>query len=110
MDGYLRKETSLGAIVGPVPNIDSDVYHCSPLLSRPKDNNKRRIILNLSHPHDNSLNEKVLRDRFDGQKFTLKFPSVDDIVDRIVSFKGQDPVLYKIDVAQALWTLWTLSN
>ena len=92
VDGYLRKETALGAIVGPVSNIDSNVYHCSPLLSRPKDHDKRRIILNLSHPYGSSLNERVPRDKFDGQKFTLKFPSVDDIVDRIVSFKGQDPV------------------
>ena len=38
VEGYLRKETTLGAMVGPVPSITSDVYHCSPLLSRPKDN------------------------------------------------------------------------
>ena len=92
---------ALGAIVGPTSDICSEVYHCSPLLSQPKDNDKRRIILNLSHPYGNSVNENVPRDKFDGHKFTLKFPSVDDIVGKIISLKDQDPVLYKIDVARA---------
>ena len=70
------------------------------LLSRPKDNDKKRIILNLSHPYGNSVNDNVPRDKFDGHIFTLKFPSVDDIVNKIVSLKDQDPVLYKIDVAR----------
>ena len=101
VNDYLRKEMALGAIVGPTFNTFSDAYHCSPLLTRPKDNDKRRIILNLSHPYGNSVNDDVLRDKFDGQKFTLKFPSVDGIVDKIVSLKDEDPVLYKIDVARA---------
>ena len=90
-----------GAIVGPTSDISSDAYHCSPLLSCPKDNDKRRIILNLSHPYGNSVNDNVPRDKFEGQKFSLKFPSVDDIVDKIVNLKEQDPVLYKIDMARA---------
>ena len=100
INDYLWKEIALGAIVGPTSDISLDAYHCSPLLSRPKDNNKRRIILNLSHPYGNSVNDNVPRDKFDGQKFSLTFPSVDDI-DKIVNLKEQDPVLYKIDMARA---------
>ena len=100
VNDYLRKEMALGAIVDPVAKICSDVYHCSPLLSRPKDNDKKRIILNLSHPHGNSVNDNVPRDKFHGQKFTLKFPPIDDIVGKIVDLKDQDPVLYKTDVAR----------
>ena len=91
----------MGAIIGPVDHVDSDIYHCSPLLSRPKDNHKRRIILNLSHPHGNSVNDSVPRDRFDGKHFTHRFPSVYTIVGKICDLRDCDPVLYKIDVARA---------
>ena len=32
---YLSKETSLGAMLGPVDSINSKEFHCSPLMSRP---------------------------------------------------------------------------
>ena len=54
-----------------------------PLLARPKDGNKRRVILNLSHPTGTSLNDTVTRDSFDIKGFTLRFPTIDDIVDNI---------------------------
>ena len=60
VNNILRKEMALGAIVGPTSNTCSETYHCSPLLSRPKDNDKRRIILNLSHPYGYPVNENVL--------------------------------------------------
>ena len=101
VNNYLQKELSLGAIIGPVDHVDSDIYHCSPLLSRPKDDHKRRIILNLSHPHGNSVNDSVPRDRFDGKHFTHRFPSVYTIVGKICDLRDCDPVLYKIDVARA---------
>ena len=101
VNGYLQKELSLGAIIGPANHVDSDLYHCSPLLSRPKDDCKRRIILNLSHPHGNSVNGNIPRDRFDGKQFTLRFPSVDTIVENIGDLRDCDPVLFKIDVARA---------
>ena len=94
VDDFLQKEISLGAIIGPVDRVASALYHCSPLLSCPKDDHKRRIILNLSHPHGNSVNGRVPRDRFDGQHFTLRFPSVDTIVANIGDLKDCDPVLY----------------
>ena len=45
---YLDKEIQLGAILGPVDKVQSKDFHCSPLLTCPKDGNKRRIILDLS--------------------------------------------------------------
>ena len=101
VNDYLHREIALGAIVGPVDDITCKNYHCSPLLSRPKDSDKRRIILNLSHPYGNSVNDNVPRDTFDGHPFSLKFPSIDNIVQHIIALKDQDPVLYKIGVARA---------
>ena len=48
---YLDKEKEFGALLGPVNNIEHRQFHCSPLLTRPKDTDKRHIILNLSHPY-----------------------------------------------------------
>ena len=109
---YLQKETQLGAILGPTPCVDSKYFHCSPLLTRPKDLHKRRVILNLSHPHGDAVNDQVSKSHFDNRKFTLRFPSIDDIVQKILEM--DDPLIYKIDVARAFrnpgWIQLTPSN
>ena len=72
---YLDKERTLGTILGAVSNSDKPLIHCSSLLTRPKDTDKRRVILDLSFPPGQSVNDLVNKQRFDGCKFTLKFPS-----------------------------------
>ena len=62
---YINKEKKLGAILGPIQDIDHNQFHCSPLLTRPKDVNKRRVILNLSHPNGQSVNDHVDKNKFD---------------------------------------------
>ena len=101
VDDYLQKEISLGAIIGPVDHGGSDMYQCLPLLSSPKGNQTRRIILNISHPYGNSVNDRLPRDKFDGKAFTLRFASVDTIVETIITLTDCDPVLYKIYIARA---------
>ena len=101
---YIDKELNLGAILGPVDNIPHEEFHCSPLLTRPKDINKRRVILNLSHPYGNSVNSHVDADNFDGSPFILKFPTVDDIAQDIVEC-NEDAFFFKVDVAHAFRNL-----
>ena len=72
-------------------------------MTRPKDNNKRRVILDLSYPKGNSLNDYVDRDLFDGSPFKLKFPSIDDITQYIATLN--DPLVAKIDVSRAFRNL-----
>ena len=62
---YLDKEIDLGAILGPTSVIPSPQFHCSPLLTRPKDLDKRRVILNLSYPKGSSLNDNVDKSKFE---------------------------------------------
>ena len=54
IEQYLVKEVSEGAIIGPVKhfgqNLEQGHIHFSPLLTRPKDTDKHRIILDLSFP------------------------------------------------------------
>ena len=96
VERYLHTETERGAMLGPINQVDSNAFHCSPLLSRPKDGNKRRIILNLSYPHGASVNDHVQKKAFDKNNFTLR---------KLKELKHVDPLLYKIDVARAFRNL-----
>ena len=100
---YLTKEKAKGAILGPVDVITTEQYHCFPLLTQPKDSDKKKVILNLSYPYGASLNDAVDKTHFDGMKFNLKFPSVDDIDAQILAIES-DIYLSKIDVARASGT------
>ena len=100
----MEKECALGAILGPLDQVDSQHFHCSPLLTRPKDRDKHCVILNLSHPYITSVNDHAVKNHFDGHEFTLRFPTIDDIVQAILNVKN-DPVVYKIDVARAFRNL-----
>ena len=101
---YLDKEISLGTILGPFSKVVSKKFHCSPLLTRPKDNGRRRVILDLSFPKGASVNDAVVRESFDGTTFRLKFPTVDDILDKVRAIGGR-VMLSKIDVARAFRNL-----
>ena len=68
-------------------DLEHDLIHCSPLLIRPKEVDKRRIILDLSYPHGLSL-------------ITLKFPSIDYIVNVICSHVD-NVTIPKTDLARA---------
>ena len=43
----------------------------------------RRVKVDFSWPHGESINNKVSKDQYMGTLFKLKFPTVDDITDRI---------------------------
>ena len=103
VDRYLAKELEAGTIIGPMLDINNFHIHCSPLLTRPKDMDKRRVILDLSFPHGQSVNDNVNRFAFDNDAFTLKFPGIDNIVEKIINM--EDPYLAKIDVACAFRNL-----
>ena len=103
VDQYIAKEVGLGAMLCPSGHKNFHHYHCFPLLTRPKDTDKRRVILNLSYPHGASVNDSVSKSHFDGRRFTLKFPMIDDTVQDILD--TDDPVIFKVDVARAFRNL-----
>ena len=45
------------------------------------------------------MNDHEVKSHFDGREFTLRFPTIDDIVQEVLNEKG-DPVVYKTDVAR----------
>ena len=63
--------------------------HFSPCLTRDKPNSKsRRVILDLSFPPGQSVNDGVPKDKYLGSYFELKYPSVDD---KVASLKELGP-------------------
>ena len=103
VDAYFTKETQHKAIVGPCDNIPFPV-HYSPLLSRPKPDDTRRVIVNMSYPYGASLNDRISNTHYDGVDFTLKYPSVEDIVHTVQEL-GNDVLLSKIYVSRAFRNL-----
>ena len=99
IDDYLRTELNHGAILSPFHNVPHQQFHCSPLLTRPKDNGKRRVILDLSFPKGASVNTFVDREHFDHCRFKLKFPTIDDVTSHITSLKH--PLVAKMDISRA---------
>ena len=101
---YLDKEISLGAMLGPMDVPPCEDFHCSPLLTCPKDGDKRRVILNLSYPKGNSVNDLVDRQHFDHSDFKLRFPTVEEIAKESQKL-GTEGYLAKVDVARAFRNL-----
>ena len=98
---YLEVEILNKAIMGPFKKPPLDGLHCSPMLTRPKaGSTNRRVIVDLSWPHGKSINDRVCNDKYMGSVFKLKFPTVDDITERVQKLGG-NCLLYKIDLQRA---------
>ena len=103
IDTYLKEEISYGAIMGPFQKPPLSDVNVAPMLTRPKDTNTRRVIVDLSYPRGHGLNSFVTS-KYDGHNFTLTYPSIDDIVDR-VSQLGHNALIYKVDLKRAFRNL-----
>ena len=98
------KELKNRAIIGPCEGFPFDV-HYSPILSRPKTDDTRCVIVNLSHPWGQAVNDHISNEIYDGVPYSLKYPSVQDIVDAVDALGG-DVLLSKIDISRAFRNLW----
>ena len=97
---YLQEELDHGAILGPFKSKPINL-HVSRFMSRDKpDSQWRRTIVDLSWPFGASVNAGVQKDTSLNSKFALTYPSVDQIVDRILQL-GLGSLIYKIDISRA---------
>ena len=76
VDIYLNKELKHNAMAGPYKSNPFSPLHFSPLLTREKLNDSRRVIVNLSHPYGNSVNSNIEKQRYDNYDFELTYPSL----------------------------------
>ena len=96
---YITKESSHKAIIGPFTSIPfKDKVGISPLSTRPKkDSDDRRIILDLSFPPTQSVNDGIAKDNYLGFSAKLTFPKTDQFALRIYQL-GQGALMFKIDL------------
>ena len=98
---YITKEQMHDAVMGPYPAIPfQDRTGISPLSTRPKkDSSECRVIVDLSFPIGNSVNDGIQKDNYLGLQAVLKFPKVDDFTFRIYTL-GQGSMMFKIDLSR----------
>ena len=98
---YIQKEQSHNAVMGPFEKIPfQDKVGISPLSTRPKrDSDDRRIILDLSFPIGNLVNDGIMKDNYLGFPAKLTFSKVDDFALRIYML-GQGCMMFKIDLSR----------
>lgn len=99
---YLSEEVQLGRIAGPfnkAPFMQGFVL--SPLNTVEKrDSEERRVIVDLSWPSGHSVNDGIPSDSYLGAPLSLRYPTIDDIVDAVVTL-GRGCYLYKRDLRKA---------
>lgn len=91
----IAKELSRGHTSGPFPFPPFPHTHCSPIGSAPKPDGSVRLILDLSSPRGDSVNEGISQ-----EEFSCKYSKFDDAVS-IVLHLGQGAYLGKIDIKHA---------
>ena len=89
------KELSRGHTSGPFPFPPFPHTHCSPIGSAPKPDGSVRLILDLSSPRGQSVNDGISK-----EEFSCKYAKFDDAVS-IVLHLGQGAFLAKADIKHA---------
>ena len=101
LDKYISKEASRQAVMGPYNKIP---FHTkvgiSPLSTRPKKGSQeRRVILDLSFPIGQAVNDGMVKDQYLGFPAKLTFPKVDELAFRIYQL-GTQAMMFKVDLSR----------
>ena len=76
----------------------SERLYCLPsILSQKKETSERRIILDLSFPKGMAIIDSVSKDFYLGERVSLTYPGVDDLVN-LIKIKGKGCLLFKKDL------------
>ena len=102
LDKYIAKEVEVGTLLGPFDDnpFKSEIV-ISPLnTTEKKDSVERRVIMDLSFPHGNSVNDRIPKDEYLGEEYHLRFPSIDELVELVKEY-GRGCALMKRDLKKA---------
>ena len=96
----LDKEVRLKAAIGPFrePPFENSCF--SPLNSVPKKGTERRLILDMSFPAGNAINDGIHKDWYLNEFQKLTLPSIDNLVDQIMKL-GRGCKVFKVDLSRA---------
>ena len=100
---YIQKEKDKGAVIGPLTLIAfKNKVGVSPISTRPKKNSKdRRVIIDLSFPPGEAVNDGMIKDNYMGLYVKLTFPRIDDLPVRIYNL-GPKARMFKINLSNIL--------
>lgn len=91
----ISSEISLGRIMGPFDEKPISTLRLSPVGVLPKTSGLWRMIIHLSYPRDNSVNDHI-----DESHCTVQYTSFDNII-RMISELGRGALLAKMDIKSA---------
>ena len=97
---YFTKGVQSKALLGPFDCSPISDLSFSPLMSVPKEDTKRRVIVDFSFPPGKSINDGIPKDTYLEFKVKFSLPSVRSMVDRI-NVLGVGCHLYKRDLKGA---------
>ncbi len=98
---YIGREVGFGATLGPfVSNPLCCPLSVSPLNTVPKDNDQRRVIVDLSFPDGASVNSGIPKGMYLDVETDLQYPTVDSLVSHILQL-GRGSALFKCDLSRA---------
>ena len=102
INAYIEKESKYGAVLGSFKNNPfQEKLIISPLNSVPKkETSERRIIMDLSFPKGNSVNDYFDKNEYLEEKNHVIFPKVDDFVE-LIKTKEKGCLLFKRDLKRA---------
>jgi hypothetical protein len=103
IEKFITKAHTRNSILGPFTKSPFDPpVAFSPLGAvDKKDTTNKRIINDMSFPHDGtSVNAQISQDTFLGEKFVLKYPGVDKLVE-LIKNKGTGCAIFKRDISSA---------
>ena len=100
IDEFFNKSVQSKDILGPFKSSPIADLRFSPLMTVPKDTDKRRVIVDFSFPPGKSINDGIPKTTY--LEFVVEFslPSVRSMVDRI-NFLGKGCLLFKRDLSGA---------
>lgn len=106
LDKFVEKELKRGTIIGPfASNPFQQQMKVSPInVISKKDSEDKRIIVDLSFPPQNSLNDAIPKDHYLGEEIEFKLPNVDSMVTRVLKL-GPNSLIAKRDLSAAYYQI-----
>ena len=102
IDAYIKREIETGSTLGPFDSnpLTGKLFTSSLNSVDKKGSGERRVILDLSFPPGQSINDGIPQGEYLGQSIELSYPTVDDFVNYIRQM-GKGCKLYKRDLKRA---------
>ena len=97
---YLADEVAHNSMIGPFSHPPLKKLLINPLMTAPKDQNKIRVITDLSFPHSASVNDYTPCDSYLTEPAKCSLPKFQDFAAFIVGM-GRNCWLYSVDIARA---------